>query len=417
MGVLAYPEFAVVPTTAITLELHEAAAHASVHGRPAPDDPGAGARPIRLRGRRAHPTVARAHRVEPGPVPTCVAQLLTVVQGRTHGRQPHPARHPHRARRGQGRRRDRRTRRCAGRRRRDRRRHPHRPVGARLGRHGRRGAAHARRARRDPAAARGRPRDGPRRARRASGRASLLVAVVGVVVPLVSASAPRWLHRHVGQGRAVRRRRADGDERRHHRPRVRRPARAGTVEARTVLGAAVADDVLGLVILTVVVRARDRGIGLGRSASRGSCVVAVGFLVRRRRGRAPRRAAALRAGSRALQPVDRHAVALALAFTLAFAELATPPSSRRSSARSSPASRWPAALRPSASAASSPRSATCSSRSSSSRSASTPTSRRSPSRRCSASPASCSSSPSSASCARRSGCSGRPATAPRSGSA
>ena len=93
-----------------------------------------------------------------------------------------------------------------------------------------------------------------------------------------------------------------------------------TVEARTVLAAAVADDVLGLVILTVVVRLVSEGsVSVGDVAV--ILVVAIGFLV-----------VATAVGSRLapslFQFLDRHArsagtlVALALAFTLGFAELA-----------------------------------------------------------------------------------------------
>ena len=93
-----------------------------------------------------------------------------------------------------------------------------------------------------------------------------------------------------------------------------------TVEARTVLGAAVADDVMGLVILTVVTRLVSQG-----SISAGSVVsivvVAVGFLV-----------VASVVGIRVAPWVFTHIsrlsrspgtlVALSLAFTLGLAELA-----------------------------------------------------------------------------------------------
>jgi Kef-type K+ transport system membrane component KefB len=93
-----------------------------------------------------------------------------------------------------------------------------------------------------------------------------------------------------------------------------------SVEARTVLGAAVADDVLGLVILTVVVRIVSEGtVSLLDIA--GIVGVAVAFLV-----------ISTALGSRAAPTMFRwlHAnarsagtlVAMALAFTLAFAELA-----------------------------------------------------------------------------------------------
>ena len=93
-----------------------------------------------------------------------------------------------------------------------------------------------------------------------------------------------------------------------------------TVEARTVLGAAVADDVLGLVILTVVVRLVSEGT-VSIITVLGIVVVAIAFL-----------ALASILGARfapgLFSFLDRNArsagtlVALALAFTLAFAELA-----------------------------------------------------------------------------------------------
>ncbi len=93
-----------------------------------------------------------------------------------------------------------------------------------------------------------------------------------------------------------------------------------SVEARTVLGAAVADDVLGLVILTVVVRIVSEG-SVSVLSVLGIFAVALAFLV-----------ATTAVGARAAPPlfqfIHRYArstgtvVALALAFTLAFAELA-----------------------------------------------------------------------------------------------
>ena len=93
-----------------------------------------------------------------------------------------------------------------------------------------------------------------------------------------------------------------------------------TVEAKTVLGAAVADDILGLVILTVVTRIVTQGSVsiLGRRVGR---LVAVGFVV-----------LATLIGVRLVPPtfawVRRYSrspgtlVAIALAFTLAVSELA-----------------------------------------------------------------------------------------------
>ncbi len=93
-----------------------------------------------------------------------------------------------------------------------------------------------------------------------------------------------------------------------------------TVEARTVLGAAVADDVLGLVLLTIVVRVvGDGSVSVGTVLS--TVLLAVGFLV----------VTTVLGGRlgvwlfRIIQRYSRAAgtlVALALAFALAFAELA-----------------------------------------------------------------------------------------------
>jgi Kef-type K+ transport system membrane component KefB len=92
------------------------------------------------------------------------------------------------------------------------------------------------------------------------------------------------------------------------------------VEARTVLGAAVADDVMGLVLLTIVVRLATAD-SISAVEVAGVIAVAIVFLVL---------AVALgtRYLPRLLEGVDRYArspgtfVALALAFTLAFAALA-----------------------------------------------------------------------------------------------
>ncbi len=154
----------------------------------------------------------------------------------------------------------------------------------------------------------------------AVGRASLAVAVIGVIVPMASGFAVAEV---IGEstntalflGAALAATSVGITAR------VFSDLRAlATVEARTVLGAAVADDVLGLVILTVVVRIVSEG-----TISLGSLVeivgVAVLFLV-----------LAAVIGSRIGPPLfeflhlrARSAgtlVALALAFTLAFAELA-----------------------------------------------------------------------------------------------
>ena len=154
----------------------------------------------------------------------------------------------------------------------------------------------------------------------AVGRASMSVATIGVVVPFVTG---------YGAGLALG---MDGNEALFVgaaltatsvgiTARVFGDLRAlGTVEARTVLGAAVADDVMGLVILTVVVRVATTGsVSLG---SVGTVVaVAVAFLVLTT-------AVGVRLAPTAFSFVARVSrssgtlVALALAFALACAELA-----------------------------------------------------------------------------------------------
>jgi Kef-type K+ transport system membrane component KefB len=155
---------------------------------------------------------------------------------------------------------------------------------------------------------------------RSVGRASLLVAVLGVGVPFVTG-----LGTGLGFG-------MDGNEALFVgaaltatsvgiTARVFGDLRAlATVEARTVLGAAVADDVLGLVILTVVTRIVVEGSVSALGILEVSAL-AIGFVV-----------LATYAGIRIAPPlffaIRRHSrsagtlVVLALAFTLAMAELA-----------------------------------------------------------------------------------------------
>jgi len=93
------------------------------------------------------------------------------------------------------------------------------------------------------------------------------------------------------------------------------------VEARTVLGAAVADDVLGLVILTVVVRIVSAG-SVSPATVVGVVAAAVGFLV-------VTTGVGIRLAPRLFELVQRVSrspgtlVAVVLAFTLAVAELAS----------------------------------------------------------------------------------------------
>jgi len=154
----------------------------------------------------------------------------------------------------------------------------------------------------------------------AVGRASLAVAVVGVALPMAGGFGVSELFGYdantalfLGAALAAT---SVGIT-----ARVFSDLRAlASVEARTVLGAAVADDVLGLVILTVVVRIVSEG-SVSVLSVVGIFAIAVAFLV-----------ATTAVGSRAAPPLfqflHRYArstgtvVALALAFTLAFAELA-----------------------------------------------------------------------------------------------
>ena len=154
----------------------------------------------------------------------------------------------------------------------------------------------------------------------AVGRSSLTVAVIGVVVPMATGFAVAEAFSYsdntalfLGAALAAT---SVGIT-----ARVFSDLRAlATVEARTVLGAAVADDVLGLVILTVVVRIVSEGT-ISLVSVLAIIGVAVAFLV-----------VATAVGSRIAPPAfewlhrrSRSAgtlVALALAFTLGFAELA-----------------------------------------------------------------------------------------------
>src|SRR5262245_9271565 len=152
------------------------------------------------------------------------------------------------------------------------------------------------------------------------GRASLLVATVGVVVPMglgigvmhaVGAGGDTALF--VGAALTATSvgitARVFGDLR-----------ALASVEARTVLGAAVADDVMGLVVLTVVVRLVTQGSVSALSVA-GIVAVAVGFIVLAG-------VVGLRISGPLFRTIDGLArsagtlVALALAFTLAFARLA-----------------------------------------------------------------------------------------------
>jgi Na+:H+ antiporter len=154
----------------------------------------------------------------------------------------------------------------------------------------------------------------------AVGRASVSVAVVGVVLPMLGGFGVSELFGYDAKtalflGAALAATSVGITAR------VFSDLRAlASVEARTVLGAAVADDVLGLVILTVVVRIVSEG-SVSVLSVLGIFAIALAFLV-----------ATTAVGTRAAPPIfqflHRYArstgtlVALALAFTLAFAELA-----------------------------------------------------------------------------------------------
>ncbi|MEY2478662.1 MAG: hypothetical protein QOG87_3977 [Actinomycetota bacterium] len=155
----------------------------------------------------------------------------------------------------------------------------------------------------------------------AVGRASLSVALIGVAVPFAAGAGVAALFGYdastsVFVGAALTATsvgitaRVFGDLR-----------ALATVEARTVLGAAVADDVLGLVILTVVVRVVS-GDEVSPASVALVVAVAIGFL-----------AVTTTVGTRVARPLFRRVhrgarsagtlVAVALAFTLAFAQLAS----------------------------------------------------------------------------------------------
>src|SRR5688572_6580978 len=152
------------------------------------------------------------------------------------------------------------------------------------------------------------------------GRASLLVAIVGVVAPMVMGLGVMQLlgedfNTSLFIGAALTATsvgitaRVFGDLR-----------ALATTEARIVLGAAVADDVMGLVVLTVVVRLVTEGSVSVLSVA-GIIAVAVAFLVLGA-------LIGLRVAPALFGAIDRVSrstgtlVAIALAFTLGFAELA-----------------------------------------------------------------------------------------------
>ena len=152
------------------------------------------------------------------------------------------------------------------------------------------------------------------------GKASMTVAVAGMVIPFVTAWAALSALGHGGSqavflGAALTATsvgitaRAFGDLR-----------ALASIEARVVIGAAVADDVLGLIVLTVVVPIAT-GDGIGGWEIVSVVAIALTFLV-------ITTGVGLAAAPKIFSWVNRHAVSagalvtLAFAFTLAFAELA-----------------------------------------------------------------------------------------------
>ncbi len=152
------------------------------------------------------------------------------------------------------------------------------------------------------------------------GRAALSVATIGVIVPFgLGTAASLALGLETGEavfvGAALTATsvgitaRVFGDLR-----------ALATIEARTVLGAAVADDVIGLLILTVVTRVVTEG-SVSLVGVVGLAALAVGFLV-------VSTMVGLRLAPPLFRTVARHSrstgtlVAVALAFTLGLAELA-----------------------------------------------------------------------------------------------
>ncbi|MEZ5178832.1 MAG: cation:proton antiporter [Acidimicrobiales bacterium] len=152
------------------------------------------------------------------------------------------------------------------------------------------------------------------------GRASISVATIGVVLPMVTGIAAMRLMGESGNtalfvGAALTATsvgitaRVFGDLR-----------ALATSEARIVLGAAVADDVMGLLVLTVVVRLVTEG-SVSPLSIAGIVAVALAFLVVGG-GLGIRVAPALFGAVNRLARSGGTLVALAFAFTLGFAELA-----------------------------------------------------------------------------------------------
>ena len=138
------------------------------------------------------------------------------------------------------------------------------------------------------------------------GRAAMLVATVGVVVPMVAgfgamqaigvdANTALFLGAGITATSVGITARVFADMR-----------ALATTEAQTVLGAAVADDVMGLLILTVVTRLSVGG-SVSAASVLGVAAIGIGFVAVATGGRLVARAAACSTGSSAARaPRDAH---------------------------------------------------------------------------------------------------------------
>ena len=117
-----------------------------------------------------------------------------------------------------------------------------------------------------------------------------------------AASGSAWRSATALRPQPVPRRRAGGDQRRHHVGGPDRPRRRGRRATRTILGAAIVDDILALVLLSVA--SGSPGDGVDVVASRSRCIArssSSAFIARGRQppsGALPRAAATRRASLR-----------------------------------------------------------------------------------------------------------------------
>ena len=157
---------------------------------------------------------------------------------------------------------------------------------------------------------------------RAVGRSAMSVAVIGVVVPFAAGYGVAQLF-GLNSNQSLFVSAALAATSVGITARVFGDLRAlATVEARTVLGAAVADDVIGLVILTIVVRIATGSVAVTASSVAGVIALAIAFLV-------VTTAIGSWIGPKLFEAIDRVAkssgtlLALALAFTLGISQLAS----------------------------------------------------------------------------------------------